>query len=248
MNIAVLHATYKIEQQQQKGNVIIGTCWLVKLMSNDESRKVALVTAFHVFELMKENEAIISFRRSDENGKWFKEPVTIKTRAENGQGLWLRHPERDIAVMWVDVPQFVKDKALDFNLLADEKSLKSLDLGLGDELLALGFPKGLAANGYGFPILRSGKVASYPILPIIDFPSYLMDFSVFAGNSGGPVYISQDEGNKKKSKPKQMITGIIAQQVNLDDERLEIGIVLHSSFVRDLLMELLQDYHEELIS
>lgn len=244
MNMKVLHATYKIEQQQAKGNYMIGTCWLVKVAGEAGDAKIALVTAFHVFDLMKETHATISLRLMDENGKWFKEQVKIQIRDENGNGLWLRHPERDIAALWVNFPQFIKDRALDFNLLADEKSLKQIDIGLGDELLALGYPKGLAANGYGFPILRSGKVSSYPIVPIIEFPSFLMDFSVFAGNSGGPVYVVYDENNKKKNKAKQLIMGIIAQQVSLDDERLEIGIVLHASFVRDLLMELLQDDHD----
>lgn len=241
INMAVLHATYKIEQQQQKGNYTIGTCWLVKVAGEANDAKIALVTAYHVLDMMKETHATIVLRIFDENGKWQKMPMQFQIREQNGNALWLTHPERDIATLWIEVPNYIKEHALDINLLADEKSIKNLNIGLGDELLALGYPKGLAANGYGFPILRSGRVSSYPIIPILEFPSFLMDFSVFAGNSGGPVYIDFNENNKKKNKAKSLIMGIIAQQVNHENERLEIGIVLHASFVRDLLMELLQD-------
>ena len=58
-------------------------------------------------------------------------------------------------------------------------------------MMALGFPRGLAANAAGFPILRSGRVASYPIAPAKIFPTFLLDFSVFPGNSGGPVFMTQ---------------------------------------------------------
>jgi len=40
---------------------------------------------------------------------------------------------------------------------------------------------------------------------------------------------------------------LIAKQVNLNDESLEIGLVIHSSFIRDILLELLSDYHDDAI-
>ena len=57
-------------------------------------------------------------------------------------------------------------------------------------MMTLGFPRGLAANAAGFPILRAGRVASYPVAPARIFPTFLLDFSVFPGNSGGPVFMS----------------------------------------------------------
>jgi hypothetical protein len=109
-------------------------------------------------------------------------------------------------------------------------------------MMALGFPRGLAANQAGFPILRSGRVASYPVAPAKIFPTFLLDFSVFPGNSGGPVFMS-DQGRRANpvstaaagAGDPEFIAGLLTQQVELNHERLEIGIVTHAKFIRETL-------------
>ncbi|MBV8594005.1 MAG: serine protease, partial [Caulobacteraceae bacterium] len=98
------------------------------------------------------------------------------------------------------------------------------------------------ANPAGFPILRSGRVASYPVAPAKIFPTFLLDFAVFPGNSGGPVFMSEDPHQadaaaadaSDKAAP-QFIAGLLTQQVELNSERLEIGIVTHAKFIRETL-------------
>jgi hypothetical protein len=48
----------------------------------------------------------------------------------------------------------------------------------------------MEGNDAGFPILRTGTIASYPILPVKNNPTFLLGFEVFGGNSGGPVYLA----------------------------------------------------------
>lgn len=244
LNMTMLGATFKLEQVLKTGPVIVGTGWLVKVSGDADDGKFALVTAYHVFDQMKENMVKVHWRRVDENGKWHREPSDIQIRDENGHQLWLTHPERDIAALWVNAPDQCRENAIPFKALADEKALKSYEVTIGDELLALGYPRGLSANDIGFAILRSGRVASYPIWPVKDFPTFLMDFSVFTGNSGGPVYMSERLRKRtSQSKPDEahFVAGILTQQVNLNNEQLDIGVVVHSAFVRDLLTELLED-------
>ena len=95
---------------------------------------------------------------------------------------------------------------------------------------------GLAANQAGFPILRSGRVASYPIAPAKIFPTFLLDFSVFPGNSGGPVFMTTQarRAGADAAQP-QFIAGLLTQQVELNNERLEIGIVTHAKFIRETI-------------
>jgi hypothetical protein len=107
-------------------------------------------------------------------------------------------------------------------------------------MMALGFPRGLSANSAGFPILRSGRVASYPLGPAKTYPTFLLDFSVFPGNSGGPVFISRGsktEGVVKASDDQDpgFIAGLLTQQVELNNERLEIGIVTHAKYIREAI-------------
>jgi len=106
--------------------------------------------------------------------------------------------------------------------------------------MVLGYPQGLSANTAGFPILRSGRVAS-PIEPDKISPTFLLDFRVFPGNSGGPVFISQTDHRAPGAdagQPVQFIAGMLTQQVELNDVRLELGIVTDAEFVRETIAEL----------
>jgi len=65
-----------------------------------------------------------------------------------------------------------------------------------------------------------------------------MDFSVFPGNSGGPVFMAEGARRRpgaSESQEVQFVAGLLTQQVELSGERLEIGIVTHAKFIRETL-------------
>jgi hypothetical protein len=241
LNMALMRATFKLDQRQEDGGSTAGTGWLVRLPGagyGGGKDRVALVTAAHVFDRMKGAEATIHWRRQDDSECWQYEPKPLTIRDANLAPKWHKHPNRDIAVMLITPPDQPRAHAIDFDLLADERLFQEYDVRPGDEILALGYPRGLSANGLGFPILRSGRVASYPLWPTKDFPTFYMDFAVFAGNSGGPVYMadrSRKAAGSKDFHEAQFVVGMLIQQVTLTDERLEIGIVMHATFVREAL-------------
>jgi len=90
--------------------------------------------------------------------------------------------------MFVNLPTDTEIKLLPIAFLADDARLEHLEVHPGDELLCLGFP--LAADVNGFPVLRSGLLASYPITPSKTVKQYYYNFHIFPGNSGGPVYFN----------------------------------------------------------
>ena len=244
LNMALMRATFKLDQRQEDGGTTVGTGWLVRLPGPDgrgRSARLALVTAGHVLERMQLDHASIHWRRVDADGRWHREPAPVRIRDAAGAALWHRHINRDIAALPINPPTHAHDWAIGFDQLADDAALEAFDVQPGDEMLALGYPRGLSANEIGFPILRAGRVASYPLWPSADFPTFLMDFAVFAGNSGGPVYMS-DRARKRVGArdfhEAQFVAGLLAQQVVLTDERLEIGIVLHAAFIRQCLLGL----------
>ena len=152
--------------------------------------------------------------------------------------LWTRHPDRDVAAIVIQAPPEFARAAIPLAWLAGDETFARYALGPGDEMMALGFPRGLAANQAGFPILRSGRVASYPLSPSTAFPTFLLDFSVFPGNSGGPVFMA--EGARRRpgaaeTQEVQFIAGMLTQQVELSGERLEIGIVTQARFIRETI-------------
>lgn len=230
LSVDLIKATVQIEQPLPGGARTVGAGFLVQAPTPDGKPRVVLVTAAHVFDKMPADTATVGYRVQLKTGEWRFDPKPLTIRV-SGKAGWTRHPSRDVAVMTVIAPPEFAKAAIPLSWLASDDTFNRWGLGPGDEMMALGFPRGLSANKAGFPILRAGRVASYPLAPSNVFPTFLLDFSVFPGNSGGPVFMSQTRGGE----PAQFIAGILTQQVELNSERLEIGIVTHARFIRETL-------------
>lgn len=234
--VQLIEATVQLDQPLPGGVRTVGTGFLVASTSATGEPRTILVTAKHVLAGMPGEEANIGYRAADAGGTWRYAPQAVKIRDETGEPLWTGHPARDVAAMVIEAPPEFAKAAIPAGYLAAGDAYAERNISPGDEMMVLGYPRGVASNNAGFPILRSGKVASYPVSPKV-FPTFLLDFSVFPGNSGGPVFITRrgaiKAGGTATAQP--LITGILTQQVQMNDERLEIGIVIHSKYVLETL-------------
>ena len=247
MDLAVelIHATVQLEQPLGDGTRTVGTGFLISAPGPDGAPRVVLITANHVFQKMPGANARIGYRISNPDGSWSYSPQSLKIRDGDGHELWTHHPNRDVAAINIKAPDEFARAAMPLSYLAADDTFARYSVNAGDEMMALGFPRGLSANAAGFPILRSGRVASYPLAPANIFPTFLLDFSVFPGNSGGPVFVSRppkaDAPVKAVDAPDGQetgdgfIAGLLTQQVELNNERLEIGIVTHAKYVRETI-------------
>jgi hypothetical protein len=236
--VELIHATVQLEQPLGDGTRTVGTGFLISETAPDGTPRTVLVTANHVLAKMPNAEARIGYRVSNSDGSWSYSPQTVRIRGADGRQLWTQHPSRDVAAISIAAPEAFAKAAIPLNWLAEDETFQSNQVGAGDEMMALGFPRGLAANQAGFPILRSGRVASFPVAPAKSFPTFLLDFTVFPGNSGGPVFMSQAARRRvggSDSREVQFIAGLLTQQVELNNERLEIGIVTHAKFIRETI-------------
>lgn len=236
--LELIHATVQLEQPLGNGTRTVGTGFLVTETGADGAPKTILVTANHVFAGMPGAKARIGYRVENADGSWSYSPQELRIRDAGGHELWTHHPSRDVAAISVTAPPEFAKAAIPLKYLATDETFQKYQVGAGDEMMALGFPRGLAANQAGFPILRSGRVASYPIAPAKIFPTFLLDFSVFPGNSGGPVFMS-DQSHRRPGAPGaddvEFVAGLLTQQVELNNERLEIGIVVQARYIRETL-------------
>lgn len=237
--VELIHATVQLEQPLGHGTRTVGTGFLVSETAPDGSPRTVLITANHVFAGMPGAKAKIGYRIENADGSWSYAPQELRIRDQAGHELWTHHPNRDVAAISVKAPPEFAKAAIPVTYLATDETFQKYQVGAGDEMMALGFPRGLAANQAGFPILRSGRVASYPIAPAKIFPTFLLDFSVFPGNSGGPVFMS-DQAHRRPGAPGtsddvEFIAGLLTQQVELNNERLEIGIVVQARYIRETL-------------
>lgn len=243
MDLAVelIHATVQLEQPLGDGTRTVGTGFLISAPSLDGKPRVVLITANHVLQKMPGANARIGYRIANADGSWSYSPQPLKIRDAKGAQLWTNHPTRDVAVISITAPPQFAKAAIPVNYLAADDSFTKYQVSAGDEMMALGFPRGLSANPAGFPILRAGRVASYPIAPAKIFPTFLLDFAVFPGNSGGPVFVSRAAKSEtgltqiSNADDAGFIAGLLTQQVELNSERLEIGIVTHAKFVRETI-------------
>jgi V8-like Glu-specific endopeptidase len=237
LSMELMHATVQLEQPLGDGTRTVGTGFLIQDPGPDGRARTVLVTANHVLQKMPGAEARIGYRIENADGSWTYSPQKLRIRDANGNALWTHHPSRDVAAISITAPPEFAKAAIPLSYLAADDTFSQQQVGAGDEMMALGFPRGLASNQAGFPILRSGRVASYPIAPASVFPTFLLDFAVFPGNSGGPVFMSGEPRRRRAgdNQPSEFIAGLLTQQVELNSERLEIGIVTHAKFIRETL-------------
>lgn len=237
LTVGLIDATVQLDQPSGPNTRTVGTGFLIQAPRPDGAPRIVLVTAAHVLERMGDPEARIGWRIAVGDGTWRFDPEPLRIRDETGAPLWTQHPERDVAVMEVQAPEAFARAAIPLAWLADEAAFETYEVGPGDELLSLGFPRGLSANRAGFPILRVGRIASYPLSPVGAFPTFLLDFTVFPGNSGGPVFWTPSARRRPGATEPEtaFIAGLLSQEVRVNDEQLEIGVVTHSVFVREAI-------------
>jgi S1-C subfamily serine protease len=240
--VDLIQATVQLEQPLGDGTRTVGTGFLISDPGPDGRPRTVLITANHVLAGMPGATARIGYRIANADGSWSYSPQPLRIRDPSGHELWIHHPSRDVAAIVISAPPEFAKAAIPKEYLASDETFTQYRVEAGDEMMALGFPRGLAANQAGFPILRSGRVASYPVAPAKIFPTFLLDFAVFPGNSGGPVFMTDQDhrsnaanGSTAGAQDPEFIAGLLTQQVELNKERLEIGIVTHAKFIRETL-------------
>ena len=236
------------------GKGSLGTGFIIGKPVSNEPVKLffTLVTAHHVLAAMQGEFATMVFRKVKDTNQWERIEVPLRIR-EGGKELWKKHADVDLGAMHVGLPNDAIRVIAPMSLLLDDVKLREFEISPGTELLCLGYPFGAEANPEGFPILRSGRIASYPLLPTKRTKTLLFDFSVFKGNSGGPVYLYERApvyGGALRVGTIGGIVGVvtaersITQRIEQLYERREtstplaLGEVIHASFIQELVNSL----------
>jgi hypothetical protein len=247
INTILMRSTFKLVGN----NGSSGTAFILGKPAPSDTKKAyyVMVTAAHVLQQMNGDQSVM-FLRKKEGDTYKKVPYAIKIR-EGNIALWTTHPSADVAVMYVSLPQEADIAIVSTDLLATDEMLQKFEIHPGDRLSCLGYPLGAEANEAGFAILRSGYIASYPLVPTKTGKSFLFDFNVFAGNSGGPVYMVDSNrtygGSTINIGTVQFLVGLVSEQKIVDEEiksltevrkqrhQLGLGVVIHAALIREAL-------------
>ncbi len=198
-----------------------------------------LVTAAHALEAMTGDSCKLVSRSLRDDNAYVRQEITIPIR-QDGNPLWKKHAEQDMAVLLL--PGSVSVEATAVDCLATEELLDRVRVG--DGVLLAVFPERSEANPAGLPILRGGVLASHPIVPVKSHPAFLVDTTAWPGDSGGPV----SHASLRSPSGGPVILGIVRGMRNITDtvkesrfvERrthypLGISEVLHAVFAREVI-------------
>jgi hypothetical protein len=233
---SLMNSTFRISGENSSGQNIEGTCFILKSADSASSKGVFLITAKHVLEDIDDEYALIHYPYQEES-KINNEQLSIKIRTNNLPN-WIEHEDSviDIAVLQIETNKFDSKYLLSTEFLATEQLLQEFQIKPGDNLFTIGFPLGASSNEYGFPILKGGYVASYPILPTSRHKYFLFDCEVFPASSGSPVY-AREAGRQYSDG------GFHANCV-----QLICGIIVSKTFAQNILSDRGNEDIQELIS
>jgi hypothetical protein len=235
--------TYKIANPDSTG-----TCFLIsRPAARAGQTETILVTAAHVLEKMSGPEGVLVLREKRNDEKLIRKEVPLKIR-ERDAPLWVKHPEADVAALAVQLPDNASFAALPIDQIVGESDFQSGKLRTGDEVWIFCYPARLEANVAGFPVLRRGTVASFPLTPIASFKDFLVDTPSFGGDSGAPVMISRRQDPAQKTSPKRpWLVGLVSGMQRQTDKAtldladltfhhpLGLSIVVPGAYIRQTL-------------
>ena len=228
----VVDATFKLFHTDSTA-----TCFCVRRDAPDSALYV--VTAAHAFEHTKGDTAIIVLRQKKDDGSCKRVDHTIAIRRD-GKALWVKHEKYDIAVLRVAEAPPVAVAALPLSVFADALRFKASGLHICSPLFVLSYPERFEFNASGFPVARRAIIANPLQFPVQTYPTFLADFTTFAGDSGGPVFVAGTDGHA-------LLVGLVLARFRHDekiktedDERtihhpLGLGTILHAQFILDTL-------------
>jgi len=105
------------------------------------------------------------------------------------------------------------------------------------DVLFVGYPNSYSDAMHHLPVVRTGTIASLPMLNFDGAPTFLIDAQIWPGSSGSPVYISAESSGGTFS-----VVGVIQSAVNMlgdSQKHLGLGHAVKSSELLKLISEAL---------
>jgi hypothetical protein len=209
-----------------------------------------LVTAEHTLSRTVQEELTIVYHRRKPDGAYTKAPIQVKIRRA-GKPLWIKHPTADVAVLPITPPDDARPPLVEVEQLATDADIARFEIHPGDTVHCVGFPhpNQFDSGEGGFAVVRSGCIASYPMLPTKTTKTFIIDLNIFEGDSGAAVYMADAHRPTAKgdTAPVRLILGLVTGQHFIDEEyrmvyqtgkfrhRMGLGVTVHASTIRETI-------------
>jgi hypothetical protein len=152
--------------------------------------------------------------------------------------------EADVAVAFIPYPPEVEFAPFPVSFFVTDDRLKELEVPPGDDFFVLGFP--LFTELKTFPVLRRAILSSYPVTPMKTAMRYYLNFKVFPGDSGGPIYFdyaNRDDPSRGQTVGREsgilgLETGLLSSSASGIAERLDIAEVVPAIYITEAITRL----------
>lgn len=255
LSFEVLGALVRIENRERgglrRGQAVIGTGFLVtESAAGGAEPRVFLITNKHVVSRSgthlgeKVAQIFLHMNRSNSEGN-FQKAEALPLRLETDEGrIWRDHPGEGVDIVAFDVTKALAGRPdVTYSGWPVEKLISSTDLavrgiGIGSEVLILGYPFNITTNESNFPIARRGVIASrigenlkVELPPgsgkAFDFFGFLIDATIVGNSSGSPVLVWRNSHFE--------IAGII--QSFLYSESWDLGRAHYGEYITEALKQ-----------
>jgi S1-C subfamily serine protease len=194
---------------------------LIKQEGESKQYRIFLVTNKHVF-----NDSKMAWLRfnpeGDESAKEFEALLVDK----NDKQTWLVHPdpEVDLAILGINTG-FLSKQGIRFSFFRSDQHIatreQATEAGIseGDGVFILGFPMGMIGEKRNFVIVKQGIIARIRDTLAGHSKEFLVDASIFPGNSGGPVVLRPEVVSitGTKANHNASLLGIVSSYVPYQD-------------------------------
>ena len=183
-----------------------------------QPHKIFLVTTRHVFENKK--KVTLRFNLNEKGTRTYELLLEQDDKRE-----WLTHknPKIDTAVVGINFNALINDgikcEFLPESRFAYIEIIKTQGIAQGDGVFVLGFPMGLAGSDQNYVIVRGGIISRLDSEIIEKDGAFLIDSTVFPGNSGGPVILKPDLAHLSGTKAvnQAYILGVVSKYIQFSD-------------------------------
>jgi S1-C subfamily serine protease len=168
----------------------------------------------------------------------------------NGAAKWHVHPDYstkkiDIAIVEIDQDSL---KPYYFKALSVAVFLpKQFPLALGEDVMVIGFPRGVSDTTHNLPINRSAMISSAHRIDFRGNPQFLVDANLHPGMSGSPVmtraksiWATSDGDLKAYKEPVPYFLGVLSDTLGVNlptgqQEQLGLGTVWYGYLIEEII-------------
>jgi hypothetical protein len=191
----LVYTTVRLECVLKDGSTSQGTGFFFQFPLSDTQNIPVVVTNNHVVRGSMSLQFRLRARASD---GWANNRDQIEFKLPYDELRWLKHPDPGVDLAALPIaglleevmrqgksPFFVSLREVD---LPSEAAIG--DLGAVENVLMIGYPRGLWDEFNVLPIVRAGITATHPAIDYAGRAEFMIDAACFEGSSGSPVFYS----------------------------------------------------------